>query len=519
MLLTDLNGPVSLQPRRPGFGRVLLSHCLPRPSRSIGPAILFLTCAMFGASISRAQDQQDQSVAEAARQEQARKQELQKRAKHVYTEEDLKHPNILTPEDRTQVEAKRNECAQKNNCAPAPTQKPAESLDANSQQPSLGEVARELRKQKELQALKPKQQEPFHLPSAPALASPILPERSAVRPPAQPVLRAPAQPVLRPKTPSNVFRRDPFSAFPVPEVRRPEITKREVTKSEVARPEVAKPEVRRPEIRPSFREDVVPDGRPSAPENIQPMVRPNFSKEVRPKLRATEKMIAPAAPKIPVRAATPGILIQPAQPSAPVKPAQPVVPVAPASKIRSVQPPTLANPVPATVLAEPIQPPALAQPVQPVAPVETVRPMQPKLPVPPPAAVTQNVATVRSGDSLWKLAQHALGRGSRWPEILALNPAIVDPDQIHVGARINLPAVASLNRARDDRKSSNIRVRRGDTLWSLAKSSLGRSADWPCLASANPGVADPNRIYEGQELALPKSCNAPVDDSSSHARP
>src|SRR5579863_2498259 len=163
MLLTDLNGPMSLQPRRTGSGRILHSR------RFAAPAILFLSFAAFGATISRAQDQQDQSVAEAARQERARKQEQQKSAKHIYTEEDLKHPNILTPEDRAQIEAKRNECAQKNNCSPAASQNPPSTLDANSPVPgtslipgtslgpeiSLGEVARQLRKQKELEALKP----------------------------------------------------------------------------------------------------------------------------------------------------------------------------------------------------------------------------------------------------------------------------------------------------------------------------------------------------------------------------
>src|SRR5580704_18289556 len=228
MQLTYSNGPMPLQPRRTGAGKIS------RSNRFTAPAILFLSFAAFGATISRAQDQQDQSVAEAARQERTRKQEQQKSAKHVYTEEDLKHANILTPEDRAQIEAKKNECAQKNNCAPAAPQNPPAALDANSQTPgtSLGEVARQLRKQKELQALKPKQTEPFHLPfETPALASPILPERPAVRPPAQPVLRPKTS---SPKMPSNVFRRDPFSAVPVrPEVRRPEVPRAEVVHPEI----------------------------------------------------------------------------------------------------------------------------------------------------------------------------------------------------------------------------------------------------------------------------------------------
>ena len=264
MLLTAPNGPMSLQPRRPGSRRI--SHV----RQFAASAILIFTFATFGATISRAQDQQDpqsqqeQSVAEAARKEHARKEELQKRAKHVYTEEDLKHPNILTPEDRAQVEARKNECAQKNNCSPADAQNSPATLDANSpatgtspaKETSLGEVARQLRKQKELEALKPKQTEPFHLPfGTPALASPILPERPAIRPPVQPILRPKSS---SPKSSSNVFRRDPFSGVPAP-----------------VRPEIRKPEIRRPEVRPGcheIREEVSP-----ARENI----RPNNSLKIR----------------------------------------------------------------------------------------------------------------------------------------------------------------------------------------------------------------------------------------------
>jgi LysM repeat protein len=428
MQLTYSNGPLPLQPRHTGAGKFL------RPIRFVAPAILFLSFATFGAAVSRAQDQQSDSVAEAARKERARKEEQQKTAKHVYTEEDLKHPNILTPEDRAQIEAKKNECAQKNNCSPAAPQNPPAAIDANSQTPgtSLGEVARQLRKQKELQALKPKQTEPFHLPfSTPALASPILPERSAIHPPAQPVLHT------KVKTPSNVFRRDPFSAVPV-------------------RPEVSN------DVQPRVRENVLPA--------VRPNVRPDFSKEVRPALRAHGRLTTPAQPKISSRLSAPNTLIEPVQPPAPPKSAQPMTPVAPMSTIRPLQPKPAANA--ATVAA-------------------------------------QQTVIVRRGDSLWKLAQQTLGSGNRYPELLAVNPSIADPSQIRAGAKLLLPNIAAAPSLADRTTKSTpatMKVRKGDTLWNLARADLGRSSAWPCLAAANPSIIDPNRIYEGQNLVLPAAC-------------
>jgi len=474
MLLTDLNGPMSLQPRSTGAGRIS------RPVHFAAPAILFLSFATFGADVCRAQHQQDQSVAEAARQERARKQEQQKSAKHVYTEEDLKHPHILTPEDRAQIEAKKNECAQKNNCSRAAPQNPAAALDANSQTPgtSLGEVARQLRKQKELQALKPKQSEPFHLPfETPALASPILPQHPAVRPPAQPVLRSKAPST---KMPSNVFRRDPFSAVPVrPEVRRPEVARPEIRPSvpDDVRPEIrseAQASVReniRPTIRPKVNNDVQSKVREDVLRIVRPSIRPDFGKEVRPALRAHGRMRAPAQPKISSRPTSPNIWIQPLQLSVPAKVAQPATPI-------STVPPTQPNPAPIAV-----------------------------------TTATQKVVTVQHGDSLWKLAQQTLGHGNRWPELLAVNPSIADPNQIRSGAQLNLPVFAAsglVNRSGKSRAAAMITVRKGDTLWALAKANLGRSSAWSCLAAANLFISDPNRIYERQKLILSAACSSTV---------
>jgi nucleoid-associated protein YgaU len=173
------------------------------------PGFLFVSCAAFGASQCSAQD-----VAEAARQERAQKESKQKKSKHVYTEQELKRAQILTPEDRAQVEAKKNQPA------PPSAEKPQEAVDAQSLSPDapLGDVARRFRKQKQSQKLQ--QSAEFHLPidDAPALASPkppVMPMRPPVSKPAAPRF-APYQPPVKrsPFERPKVFFSAPALAMP-----------------------------------------------------------------------------------------------------------------------------------------------------------------------------------------------------------------------------------------------------------------------------------------------------------------
>jgi nucleoid-associated protein YgaU len=108
---------------------------------------------------------------------------------------------------------------------------------------------------------------------------------------------------------------------------------------------------------------------------------------------------------------------------------------------------------------------------------------------------------IQPGDSLWKLAQQNLGHGSRWQELLAANPSIVDPTRIAAGTEIVIPA--KITGMKSDLK---VTVKTGDTLSSVARVTYGRAAAWRCIAQANPEIADANRIYEGQQLLLPATC-------------
>jgi nucleoid-associated protein YgaU len=140
-------------------------------------------------------------------------------------------------------------------------------------------------------------------------------------------------------------------------------------------------------------------------------------------------------------------------------------------------------------------------PSQPVAPPAVrVTPAEPARTVPAgPARL--NVVTVKPGDSLWKLAEEILGKGQRWHDLVAVNPAIVDPNHIMAGSQIFLPSLSAAAHT-----ASKYTVREGDTLSQIALSQLGRASSWGCVAQANPTIQDANLIYEGQVLVLPASC-------------
>jgi LysM repeat protein len=373
-----------------------------------GFTILLCSCLFAGAAQCRARVPQDaaQDVAEAARQERARKEA--KKTKHVYTEEDLRRAKILTPDDEARVEARRQQQAQ-----PAEEQAQA-PIDADGQlaQLPLGDIARRYRNAK-LAAQTP---DPFHLPfdepvfaapvfTAPAISVPAVaaprPSYSAAHPTVAPSRRNAVVPPALPN-PAPLHRVDPFARRLAPP---------------------APPSVSRIAPQPNAAPVIAPSSRPHF---VTPAPSPKSSAST-PKLGAVEPLERPAAK---------------------------------------------ANP--ATSIARPF---AIA------------------------TASAMLTVTMQPGDSLWKLAQEHLGSGSRWQELLAANPGVVDPARIAAGTEIVVPA--KLTGLKSD---VHVRVKQGDTLTKIAQMTYGRAAAWRCIAQANPELADVDRIYTGQQLLLPFAC-------------
>jgi len=403
-----------------------------RQPLSCGFTIVLCSCLFFGAAQCRAQASQD--VAEAARQERARKDQAKKQ-KHVYTDEDLRRAKILTPEDEALVEAKHKQQPQP---AEEQTQAPLDADTGLAQLP-LGDIARRYRNAK-IAAQTP---EPFHLPfDEPVFAAPVIsaPELEPPRPDF-----SPAHPNALPAR-ANAAVIAPTISSPAP---------LKGLDPAISLPKLARPaqsfSPAHPNLAPAHPNSVVapPISRPAPLRRLDP-----FTRRLAPSAPPSVSRIAPFAP----------------QPKAP--PA--IAPLSPKSNV-----------------------------AKPSAPTDQLS-VAPSIASPSTVAKTPSslhTVIIQPGDSLWKLAQQNLGHGSRWQELLAANPSIVDPTRIAAGTEIVIPA--KITGMKSDLK---VTVKTGDTLSSVARVTYGRAAAWRCIAQANPEIADANRIYEGQQLLLPATC-------------
>jgi len=170
--------------------------------------------------------------------------------------------------------------------------------------------------------------------------------------------------------------------------------------------------------------------------------------------------------------------------------------------------PSLAAPIkplkavgPPSIRKDPFLRPLLHRPSISVPSPSLIAPSRPSAPMSHPSTPLLHPVTVQRGDSLWKLAQQNLGRGSRWRELLPVNSGIVNPSHVEAGTQIYIPNPYSARRT-----ASKISVRQGDTLWRIAYTTFGRGALWPCIARANTLIRDANQIYVGQALIVPDRC-------------
>ena len=328
----------------------------------------------------RAQDAQN--VAEAARQEQARKAEKAKAPHHVYTDEDLKRAQILTPEDQAKVVARKTQATEKKE------EQAKGSGESKPGEESLGEVARRYRKEKaereaEEQAARAREQG----------------DRSQFLMKMPEATMAAPKPLVQPKA----------------EMRGAESSRRGMERR------VSPFEPRPLRVAPSV--TVVPRGAE------EPSVPP--SDAMKPKMTVAPRV--PKAPSVPRETGTSGLSVKP----------EAVAPSV-AMLTRKVERGDSWWKLAEMYLGNGARWRELRgmNASDGRAPEFLMLGSTVKVPAEIAArkAPVGKSVTVAEGDSLWRLARVHLGRGTAWKCLLEANPELGAPERLQVGQRILLPA-------------------------------------------------------------------------------
>ena len=176
-----------------------------------------------------------------------------------------------------------------------------------------------------------------------------------------------------------------------------------------------------------------------------------------------------------------------------------------------------------TASAVPDSPNPVASPTVTAAP----QPSKPARPTPSAVALSANATppvthTVKRGETLWSIAEHHLGSGSRYPEILKLNHDLLrgKAQFLRPGWVLTLPAGAQADGERatvaNDRAYSRYTVVKGDTLSEIAQEHLDDADAWPRIFEASRKLTqpdgrrltDPDLILPGWHVLIPASVEA-----------
>ncbi len=164
--------------------------------------------------------------------------------------------------------------------------------------------------------------------------------------------------------------------------------------------------------------------------------------------------------------------------------------------------PTL-EPVP-TIEIKPTIAPTIAVSATPMPTLALSPSMTPEPTVMPQKASDRaQTYTVKSGDSLWTIAQEVYGDGNSWRSIATANN-LSNPQFIHVGNEFTLPHVMNGGQV-SSISAETYTVNSGDSLWSIAQEVYGDGFKWTTIYENNkPLIQNPGKILVDWQLTVPK---------------
>jgi nucleoid-associated protein YgaU len=128
---------------------------------------------------------------------------------------------------------------------------------------------------------------------------------------------------------------------------------------------------------------------------------------------------------------------------------------------------------------------------------------------------------VSKGETLGDISKQYFGTTTKWKAIVEANPG-VRPENLKVGQSLVIPeGVASVSTSGGSSApaagGNTYTVKSGDTLESIAASTLGKKSAWKQIVEANPGLK-PTSLRVGQQLAIPGG-SAPAADATGAPAP
>lgn len=187
--------------------------------------------------------------------------------------------------------------------------------------------------------------------------------------------------------------------------------------------------------------------------------------------------------------------------------------------------PTLSPIVTSTVSTATPMPTATAVPTATPMPTKASAPMKIAQATTMPAQNDQQLNgkageyVVKSGDTLWSIAEQQYKSGYNWVDIARANK-LTNPGVITTGTKLVLPKVTAKSPTVDTSKSvatadehnnktvakidgGSYKIVRGDTLYSIAERAYGNGNKWVDIARANK-LTNPSVIHADNTLTLPR---------------
>ena len=110
---------------------------------------------------------------------------------------------------------------------------------------------------------------------------------------------------------------------------------------------------------------------------------------------------------------------------------------------------------------------------------------------------------VKKGDTLFELSKKY---NVPLEKLIEANPQITNPDQLNVGDKVKIPAVAVPIGGETGNIYKHV-VKQGDTLWKLSKA---WGLPLQTLIAANPQLSDPNQLKVGDIVNIPTGSGTPA---------